>query len=57
LGRVPFHVSVRRLAERGVAALLEGRVLRGVGRGLTGASEHWVVKWIVGLKLPRRLAG
>jgi hypothetical protein len=25
----------------------------GVGRGLTGGSEHWVVKWIVGLPLPR----
>ena len=25
----------------------------GVGRGLTGGSEHWVVKWIVGLRLPR----
>ena len=25
----------------------------GVGRGLTGSSEHWVVKWIVGLQLPR----
>jgi hypothetical protein len=25
----------------------------GVGRGLTGSSEHWVVKWIVGLRLPR----
>jgi hypothetical protein len=25
----------------------------GVGRGLTGSSEHWVVKWIVGLKIPR----
>lgn len=24
----------------------------GVGRGLTGGSEHWVVKWIVGLRLP-----
>jgi hypothetical protein len=25
----------------------------GVGRGLTGSSEHWVVKWIVGLRLPQ----
>ena len=25
----------------------------GVGRGLTGGSEHWGVKWIVGLRLPR----
>ena len=25
----------------------------GVGRGLTGGSEHWVAKWIVGLRLPR----
>src|ERR1051326_3827505 len=25
----------------------------GVGRGLTGGSEHWVLKWIVGLRLPR----
>jgi len=24
----------------------------GVGRGLTGSSEHWVLKWIVGLRLP-----
>jgi hypothetical protein len=24
----------------------------GIGRGLTGSSEHWVVKWIVGLRLP-----